>query len=118
MSDYRRVQDALAKGAEPAMICATCPWDRLCISPPSMTREQIDDQVRQAAASDQKDKGTAQGDSGAGFPIGTILATLTLAGRDTMAEMCPVFALRLRTGTGRQIADDTKKAMQGWDDSR
>ena len=44
MTDYTAVQ--------PSMLCATCPWDRSCISPPTMTRAEIDAKMAAAAAQD------------------------------------------------------------------
>lgn len=115
-SDYTAVSDALANGTDPAMLCATCPWDRTCIAPPAMTRGDFDAAMRQARA---EDAAQAQGALALGqhpMPVASLLTIATLAGRDTQAQVCPVFALRLRSGAGRGIADAMKASMQGWDD--
>jgi hypothetical protein len=115
MTDYKPVQDALASGAEPAMLCATCPWDRSCVTPPVMTRADIDSQIAEAAAADKR----AMAEQGAGkMPVGSLLTALMFGGRDTAAQVCPVFALRLKSGAGRGIADSVRSLMQGWDDAK
>jgi hypothetical protein len=44
------------------------------------------------------------------------MTALIYGGRDTSGQLCPVFALRLRSGDGRKIADQVRSAMQSWDD--
>lgn len=119
MSDYAAVKKALTDGAQPAMLCATCPWDRTCISPPTMTSAEIDAKMAEAAAQDDQKLATAKlVGEGDGFPVGTLVTALAYAGKDTSAQICPVYALRLRSSGGRQIADAMKATMQGWDDER
>lgn len=117
MTDYRPVSDALASGADPSMLCATCPWDRTCISPPTMTRAEIDAQMAKSQAEDEaaRMKAVKEGKP-APMPVGSLLTAVTYGGRDTSAQVCPVFALRLRSSGGRQIADRLKDSMQRWDD--
>ena len=115
MSDYKAVSDALASGADPAMLCATCPWDRNCVNPPMMTASDIDRQIADAAA---KDKEMAKADPSAGeMPFGAILATVIYAGKDTALQACPVLGIRLRSADGRRIADMVRSAMQSWEES-
>lgn len=119
MSDYQRVQTALAEGAEPRMLCATCPWDRNCITPPSMTKAEVDAEVARASEKDEErsaEKRAAGEDPG--LPMGALLMTLTLSGKESSASCCPVLALRLRTSAGRSIVDSLKAQMSGWDDER
>ena len=117
MADYTAVQKALESGAEPAMLCATCPWDRTCVTPPSMTRAEIDAKIAEATAEDDKRLREAQAlGKDPGMPIGTLMSAVIFGGRDTSASVCPVFALRLRSSGGRQIADEIKARMTGWDD--
>jgi|HubBroStandDraft_2_1064218.scaffolds.fasta_scaffold63270_2 hypothetical protein len=52
------------------------------------------------------------------MPVSTLLTALTLGGRDTAAQVCPVFALRLRSSTGRDIADSIRSTMKNWDDAK
>jgi len=37
------IREALKTGADPHMICATCPWDRTCIKPPAMTSGDVEE---------------------------------------------------------------------------
>lgn len=118
-TDYQPVQKALADGADPAMLCATCPWDRNCFSPPTMTSADVEQQIKEAAAKDRAESEQARmlGQQPQ-MPAGTLLTALMYAGKDTSAEVCPVFALRLRSSGGRKIADTFKALMQEWDDQR
>ncbi len=117
MADYTAVQKALSDGASPAMLCATCPWDRNCITPPVITRGEIDAKVAEATAEDRK-RAEAEMAAGRdpGMPTGSLLTVLTYAGKDTAAQVCPVFALRLGSSNGRKIADAIQASMQQWDD--
>jgi len=119
MTDYTTVQKALEDGADPAMLCATCPWDRYCVNPPSMTRAEIDAKIAQAGAEDDRDyvQAVAAGKN-PGMPTRSLLTAITFAGKDTAGALCPVFALRLRSSSGRGIADTLKDVMQKWDDGQ
>lgn len=119
MSDYTAVKQALASGADPSMLCTTCPWDRNCVSPPDMTSGDIADRLKEAAAMDKAT--VAERPEVAGEPGGAVVATLMTAmiyaGRDTSFQACPVLALRLRSGDGRKFADLVKNTMQSWEES-
>lgn len=108
MADYDQVSKALASGADPAMLCMTCPWDRYCVQPPAMTRADIDAELAKAKREDMAQKGP----DGPGIPMHTLLTAMTTSGRDNLGQMCPVFALRLRSPDGRTIADGLKATMQ------
>jgi hypothetical protein len=114
MSDYKPVQDALAAGTPPAMLCMTCPWDRNCVTPPTMTRADVDAQVAEAKAMDEQQMAKPGADK---MPVGTLLTALMFGGRDTAAQVCPVFALRLKSSGGRKLADGIRGSMQDWDDA-
>lgn len=117
MTDYTAVQKALESGAQPSMLCATCPWDRTCISPPTMTRAEVEARMAEASKADEQRHAEARAvGKDPGVPVGSLMTALTLGGRDTMGQFCPVFALRLRSSGGREIADSLKASMQGWDD--
>jgi hypothetical protein len=118
-TDYQAVQKALSGGTDPAMLCATCPWDRHCFSPPTMTSADIDARIAEGAAMDEQKAAEARAmGRDAGMLTGTLLSALMFAGRDTSAQVCPVFALRLRSSGGRKIADAFKTLMQDWDDQK
>ena len=118
-SDYQNVQKALTGGADPAMLCTTCPWDRNCITPPEMTAADIEARMQEGAAKDRQLAAEARAAGrDPGVPTGTLLTALMFAGRDLSAYVCPVFSLRLRSSGGRKIADTFKAQMQEWDDQR
>lgn len=109
MSDYHRVAEALKSGASPHVLCAMCPWDRLCISPPEMSSDDIESTIKKLSA--PKDDGAPDGAAVMG-----LLWALLLAGRDTAAQICPVLVVRLRSSDGRRIADLVRSEMVSWDD--
>lgn len=118
MSDYQQVAKALAEGAEPAMLCATCPWDRNCVNPPSMTSGEIERQLEEASA---KDEATMSAARLAGreipLPAATLLTAAVLGGKDTALQACPVLGLRLRSSEGRKLSDRVRELMQSWVES-
>lgn len=117
MTDYQVVAKALAEGTEPGMLCSTCPWDRYCLTPPTMSKADVDKAIREAGAADDKAAldAVAAGKP-APMPTGSLLTALLIVGRDQQAYVCPVLSLRLRSSAGRGVADGLKGQMQGWDD--
>lgn len=108
-ANYDQVSQALARGDDPAMLCATCPWDRNCVNPPEMSagdvRQKIDE-TGEAAKASGHDHGTA-----------ILMATVIYAGKDTSLQACPVLAVRLRSADGRKAAEAVKSLMQSWEES-
>jgi hypothetical protein len=100
---YDDVKNAMAAGTPPELICATCPWDRLCVQPPTMTRAEIDRLVSDAEAKDKARDPNA-------MPAGMLVTALTFAGKDTSGQLCPVFSLRLKSDRG--VADTIRSAMK------
>lgn len=113
MTDYQAVTKALATGADPAMLCATCPWDRNCLNPPSMTAGEVEQQIQEAVAKDEQAMAAKPGS----VPVGSLMTALVYAGKDTALQACPVLGVRLRSADGRKIADSVRSMMQGWEDS-
>ena len=107
MSDYSAVERELAAGTPAELLCATCPWDRLCITPPTLTKQDIDNQIKQAEAKDRE-----HDPDGKKMPVGMMLAALSLGGKDKTGTLCPVFTLRLRGPDGRQVADGVRAMMR------
>jgi hypothetical protein len=97
MTDYTKVTDAMRAGIDPALICATCPWDRLCITPPAVTSEEIEQAVKKAEEADEQTR--------------MLTITAVMAGRDTMGSLCPVFAAQLRSPDGRELADAIRNLL-------
>lgn len=107
---HEQARKELQKGTAPELICATCPWDRLCVEPPRFSSAEfdrkLDEALKQDEASDPDHKSA---------PARTLLTVLTLAGRDSAGPLCPVFALRLQGPDGRKVADDIRHTMRTWD---
>jgi hypothetical protein len=115
--DYQRVEEALAAGAAPAMLCATCPWDRYCVTPPTMSKDDVEKAMAEAGAQDEAQHAAAKAAGRApGMPVSSLVTALAVAGRHQQARACPVFVLRLRSSRGRALVDGVKTSMQGWDD--
>lgn len=109
------VSEALERGAEPEMLCATCPWDRYCITPPSMTKEQIEAEKAKAAEKDAEDarEKRARGEKpDTGW--GAVMTALIFSGKDSQATICPVLSVRLRCQSGEQIVKGLKEQMRSW----
>jgi hypothetical protein len=118
MADYAAVQKALTEGADPATMCGLCTWDRICVSPPSLTTAEVQEQVTAARREDQAAAAEARAAGRpAPFPFSAIVATAVLTGRDMASSVCPVFALRLRSSGGRVLTDRIKNIMQEWPDA-
>lgn len=114
MTDYLPVAKALESGADPDMLCMTCPWDRNCITPPTMTSAEIDAQIDAAKRDDDARRAAAVASGkDPGLPAGMLITAVTLSGRDTSATLCPVLALRLKLPEGRAVAELVKAHMQG-----
>lgn len=113
MNDYKQVADALKNGADPARLCETCPWGRHCIEPPTMTSEEVEAGKQDAMREDEeKARERQMRGEDPGVPIGMLLSTVMLSGRDTSAQVCPVFALRLKSSDGENIVKGLKVRMQ------
>jgi len=110
---HEQAKKDLAQGIPAELICATCPWDRLCVEPPSMSSAEIERQLEEAKLIDQQND-----PDGKRMPVGTLMTTLAFVGRDSSGRLCPVFALRLRGSDGRQIADSLKSTMQTWEEGK
>lgn len=111
MSDYSAVSKALESGADPSMICRTCPWTRACITPPEMTAADVKAHLAEVSKPqpDQDRK-----DAAVGQLVGTLMGAMIFGGADTKAQVCPVFATRLRESSGRVIVDGIREQMVGW----
>lgn len=101
----------LELGTPAAVICATCPWDRLCVEPPAMTARDVRAKVDEAMAVDER-----RDPEHRSLPVGGLLTALIHAGKDQAGKMCPVFALRLRGPDGRAVADAMRQMMRAYDE--
>lgn len=100
---HEQAKAALAAGTPPELVCATCPWDRLCVEPPDMTAAEIDRKIKEAEAKDRLRDPNA-------VPAGMLMTAMVFAGKDTAGKLCPVFSLRLRED--RAVADVLRTAMR------
>lgn len=107
MSDYSTVKNAMKAGTPHELICQTCPWDRLCITPPQMSGADVDRQLQEAQQPPEP------GESRDGAVAVALMKVMLFAGKDTQANLCPVFAARLSTEDGRLIADSIRNSMRG-----
>lgn len=109
---YKQVSDALKAGSNPETLCASCPWDRNCVNPPSMTPDEVAAEIEQAKREDELTMRQAAARGESTSPVSTLLAITLLSGRDSSLPVCPVLAMRLRQGAGRGIAERIKADMQ------
>jgi hypothetical protein len=106
---HQHAEKELAAGTPAELICATCPWDRLCVEPPNMSELDIKRQLNDAEQMDLK-----QDPDKSKMPMATLMTALIFAGKDKTGKLCPVFALRLRGPDGRQCADAIRQTMRTW----
>lgn len=114
---YKAVKDAMENGALPEMLCGTCPWDRYCITPPTMSSAEVKALQTEAEEKDRAETEAARlrGEEPK-MPMGSLMTAMVFAGKDEQATLCPVFSARLRSSQGRVIADGFKTQMTNWDD--
>jgi len=112
MTNVEAIKDALKAGTEPRMICMTCPWDRFCLTPPSMTSFDIENQINKMKEEDEK----ASEKDGTNHFMGAMMGTILFTGKDTQATLCPIVVNRLQTSDGRKIVDSIRDMMQEWED--
>jgi|SRR5690242_6251873 len=103
MGTYDDVKNAMQAGTPPELICAACPWDRLCVQPPTMTAADVDRKLAEAEAADKTRNPNT-------FPVGLLVTALTFGGRDSAGQLCPVFSMRLKND--RSVADSIRTTMQ------
>lgn len=113
MTDFKQVSAALARGDEPEMLCMTCPWDRFCVTPPTMTAQDVEAERDKAKARDDETTAAAlAAGKSAPVPMGQLLTLIMLDGKDTSAQVCPVFALRLRSEEGAALVQTIRSQMR------
>lgn len=107
---HENAQHSLDEGIDPDLVCAVCPWDRLCVEPPPMSKRQVDAAMTKARQGEggERDPRVVLGD--------VVIAAMLLGGKDHAGKLCPVFALRLRGLDGRRLSDELRTVMRGWSD--
>ena len=91
---------------EKQLPCRSCSWNKNCIDPPAMTKEEVDGKIKSML-----DKKVEEESKGGGL-VGGMLATLMLAGKDVECIGCPIFIIRLRQSP--KLALEIRKLMQDW----
>jgi len=74
---------------EQQVTCSTCPWSKFCITPPVMSKAEVDAKIQ-----GDLDKVKETKDEGA--LMQPMLSALMFSGKDTECQVCPVFAAKLR----------------------
>lgn len=91
---------------EQQLSCSTCPWNRNCVSPPTMTEEEVNKEIGIDEKPDVSSKEAAEQSLFTGM-----FKAMVYAGKDKEAPVCPVFARALREGP--EISQKIKEIMQG-----
>ena len=102
---HEAAKKEIAAGTPLEVICATCPWDRLCVHPPTMTTQQVDQRIEQTAS-------VVDGRSDRERAAALIVAASVFGGKDMVGAVCPVLALRLRDD--RQVSDGIRGMMRAY----
>lgn len=106
---HQQAKQELERGTPAEVICATCPWDRLCVQPPSMSEQEYRRAVDEAERKDRE-----RDPLGTKMPAGMLMTALTLGSHVSSGQLCPVFALRLRGPDGRKVADGVRELMRAY----
>lgn len=85
--------------------CVTCQWNKYCIEPPSMTKEEVEEKLNKSKEEVIPEEG------GTGKLLGGLMTTLFFSGKDLECKVCPVFAQQLRESPelSQKIKDIMKK---------
>jgi hypothetical protein len=118
MANYTQVQEALTAGTSPADLCRTCPWDRLCITPPEMSRAEIERKMKESEDLLKAPKPDGTKDNGVGQIVGSLMTSMLYNGKDTQAQVCPVLVVRMKSSEGRSVVDGVRAQMKAWDDDK
>ncbi len=86
--------------------CQTCQWNKACIDPPSMTKEEVEAKMAESKPSQDADK-----ESGEKSIMGSLMSAMFFGSKDRECHVCPVFAERLRSGP--ELSNQIKEIMKG-----
>jgi len=84
--------------------CKTCQWNKLCIEPPTMTKEEVEEKT--------KPPELTKDDKGEGKLMGSMMSALFFAGRDKECTACSVFIDKLRSEP--ELSTKIKELMQSY----
>ncbi len=85
--------------------CPTCPWNKNCIEPPTMTKEEVDAKVKEARPTPEM-----SGEQKEGVILSGMLSVMFFGGKDTESQVCPIFANVLRDSP--ELSQKIKALMQ------
>ena len=68
--------------------CLACPWNKNCIEPPVMTKEEVEAKMEEIKPTKEE---------GEGKLLGGMMSILFFGGKDREAIVCPTFANVLRS---------------------
>jgi len=88
--------------------CATCPWNKNCIEPPSMTEAEVKAKLDESMPT-KTDRIDEHEDIGKSL-IGGLMTTLMFSGKDTECKVCPTFAAAMKSGP--ELSQHIKAFMQ------
>lgn len=106
MSTYTDVTQALDRGVEPKELCSTCPWDRHCVNPPTVSRAEVEAKTAPPAGLDAEDAGQATK-----ALVRGLLDLVIYVGKDRQLEACPVLAAELAGPGGCALHDAVRTHM-------
>jgi hypothetical protein len=90
---------------EAAMVgqkCRICGWNTLCVSPPAMTPEEVEEQIDRTMPEGPEDM------------VGSLMSALFFGGMDKKCAVCETFSSRLRASP--KLSQEIKRLMVEWED--
>jgi len=109
VSDYAAVKGQLQQGIDPTLLCAACPWDRLCVTPPAMTTDEVSAKMSEV----ESPSPSASRSEGEQALAKLLFTAVAYGGRDTQATLCPVLAAEMRSPQGRELNEVLRAKMGG-----
>lgn len=85
---------------EMQMECSTCQWNKNCIEPPMLSKEEIEKMIREKTDVEDAEKSM----------FGGLMTAMMFAGKDQECRVCPVFAKKLAESP--ELSDRIKEIMK------
>lgn len=92
------------QSVEQQVECATCTWDKFCIKPPNMTKDEVERNIKEAG-----DKGKEKGKPNEDI-FGSLMGAMMFSGKDKECHACPTFINRLRQSP--DLSNNIKRIMK------
>lgn len=97
----QKPEKELLNAANEVLECKDCSWNKFCIEPPTMSKEEVDRTIKNAENEGKED------------PMSSIMAMLFFGGKERQCNVCPVFANRLKTS--EKLVRAIKDIMKNWE---